>query len=480
MVHDYMMPGIADNTEAYHTINWVLENGEAGFFIVSAPTNMQRKIADMYKDFGNVAIYDYSVNNAPYCYETLNEWFATNQDKQSFFLVNMQLAFNDEDGFFAKEHMLNFNLSRDPLAQKEKMYFFFMTPEADAVLSSTAFDLYSFVMQKACFLQEEPEYDYERYHKIMDFEDNQNIVQIKKTLKRYKKLENEYMALPVDEVNQETILAAIPTLTAIAELYKNSFEFHKALEVFDKARILCEKALGENHLTIAAVYANIADVYRNKGDYQKSLEWDYKALNIKEETLGIDHPDTATIYSNIALGYRNQGNYEEALKWYYSAMQIKEKIIGKEHPGIASICNNIAQVYDNQNNYPRALEWYYRALGICERKLGTNHINTAIIYDNIAGVYNIQGDYSKALELSYKALNIAEKILDKEHPIIATTYNNIALVYTNQGNYPAALEWLYKALDIRERVLGKEHPSTSTTYSNIAGVHEIMNSQKSQ
>jgi len=46
----------ADNRESYETVSWILDNADTGFFIVTAPHNMQRNLAELYKT-SKVEIY---------------------------------------------------------------------------------------------------------------------------------------------------------------------------------------------------------------------------------------------------------------------------------------------------------------------------------------------------------------------------------------------------------------------------------------
>jgi|GEM_PF-4408398 len=39
----------AINQEAYETVSWIMDNADMGFFIVTAPHNMQRELAERYK-----------------------------------------------------------------------------------------------------------------------------------------------------------------------------------------------------------------------------------------------------------------------------------------------------------------------------------------------------------------------------------------------------------------------------------------------
>ncbi|CAF4406931.1 unnamed protein product, partial [Rotaria sordida] len=58
------------------------------------------------------------------------------------------------------------------------------------------------------------------------------------------------------------------------------------------------------------------------GDYSKALEFYEKAHQIFEKALPPNHPDLAASYNNIGLVYDNMGDYSKALEFYEKAHQI--------------------------------------------------------------------------------------------------------------------------------------------------------------
>jgi tetratricopeptide (TPR) repeat protein len=375
-----------DNSEAYDTISWILDNADIGFFIVTATPHMQQKIAKLYKTL-RVAIYDFLHNSKSNSFSKLSEWAESQQDTDVLFILNMQLAFTNKKGLISEENLLLFNMSRDILAKKRKIWLFFMTKEAEHRLSTFAYDIYSHVRQKAHF-QDEEERNFEG-RQILEFEECHNIIQIKDMLARYKELEERYLDLSLENTPDNQLLSSAISLNNIATLYKDCADYKNALRLFERIIAIREKALGKEHPDAAATYNNIAEVYDNQGEYDKALEWHEKALAIREKALGKEHPDTATTYNNIALVCDNQGEYNKALEWHEKALAISEKALGKEHPSTATTYNNIAGVYNDQGEYEKALEWYEKALAIREKALGKEHPDTTATYNNIARVYKM-------------------------------------------------------------------------------------------
>jgi len=463
-----------DNKEAYVEIDWILDKADLGFFIVIASPRMQHKIAKFYETTSNVAMYNYSLNSTPYSYQTLNEWTETNQDKEIFFILNIQQTFIDDKGFPSQDNMLHFNMSRDLLMNKQKVWIFFMTKEAEKNLSMFAYDFYSYVKQCVHFQDENT--DFEDFQpQSLEFDEGGSLAYVKDALDRYQEMKEQYLELPLEGTSDQQLISSATTLTNIAKLYKDSLDYENALSLLERVRIIHERILGEDHRTTTNTYNEIALVLLRQGNFQEALEWYQKSLEISEKILGEDHLVVATMHNNIALVYGRQNDYQKALDQYQKSLEISEKVLGKDNPDALSIYNNIALVHGRQGNYQEALEWFQRALEICEKGLAKDRASTAIIYNNIALVYYGQEDYFKALEWFQKALEISEAILGNDHPSTATIYNNIALVYDKQGDPQKALEWHQLALEICEEALGKNHPTTITIYDNIANIHDRQN-----
>jgi tetratricopeptide (TPR) repeat protein len=162
----------------------------------------------------------------------------------------------------------------------------------------------------------------------------------------------------------------------------------------------------EKQEEVANLYNFMGYGFDELANYEEALNYYQKALEIREKALGKKHPDTATNYNNIGAIYSNQGDYDKALEYYQTALDIHEKALGKEYPDTATNYNNIGAIYSNQGDSAKALEYLQKTIEIQEKVLGKEHPDTAASYNNIGFVYSNQGDHAKALEYYQKALDI--------------------------------------------------------------------------
>lgn len=245
----------------------------------------------------------------------------------------------------------------------------------------------------------------------------------------------------------------------------------KALEWLNKALVIREKVLGEDHPDLAATCDLIMRTLYDQGKYNEALEWIYRAVAIQEKTLGKEHLETIHTYNNIVCVQIKRGDYISASEWLRKVVAIVENVYADmEHRSVFLTFSNIAIIHTIQGNYTKALEWHYKTLSIREKALGKKHYDVATSHNHISCVLDIQGKHSEALAQNQKAFDILVEVLGKEHPETVKTYNTFANIHNNMANYSEAFGWCQKALAVHKRFLGENHPETATTYHTMGSI----------
>ena len=257
----------------------------------------------------------------------------------------------------------------------------------------------------------------------------------------------------------------------VIQLFREG-KYDEAIPLAERALAIREKALGAEHLDVAAPLFNLASLYSSKGDYARAEPLYQRALAINEKALGAEHPDVALLLNNLAALYDNKGDYARAAPLHHRALAIREKALGAKHPDVAMSLNNLAMLYQITGDYARAEPLYQRALTIFEEVFGTEHPNVATLLNNLAFMYGIKGDYMRAEPLYQRALAIQEKALGREHPDVATSLNNLAMLYEAKSDYVLAEPLFQRALITREKALGKEHPDVAMSLNNLGWLYQ--------
>ena len=403
-----------DNTAAYQTVGWILDHSDNGFFSLIASEAMQRRVVGFYKN-SNVAVYDYLSRQEEYTFQALEDWIASQPDKDAYFLLNFQRALSDE------EVLKRLNFSRDMLWKLNKNIIFCMTKGADDLLNGKAYDFYSYMKLVVVFQDELAAMREAPPIKDMMGQPQGGDESPEPVIENYGQWpEEKQLAYAISLANQ-------------AELLTRKCRYADARRLLEAVLSIRTTVLGGEHPDTARTYDRIAGVYRAQGWYDKALEYCRRALEVREETLGHGHPNIGATYNNMAGAYKDQGQYDKALEYFEKALDIKEKVLGSEHPSTGTAYNNIASIYKAEGEHAKALEYYQRALAINEKALGPEHPGTGATYNNIAGVYEAQGEHAKALEYYKKAAAISGRTLGANHSDTAITNSNIAGRYMSLG-----------------------------------------------
>lgn len=271
--------------------------------------------------------------------------------------------------------------------------------------------------------------------------------------------------------SQEDILAEATQLNRrVVELYGQG-KYDEALPIAERVLALREKALGSEHLDVAAALNNLAALHNRRGDLARAEALYKRVLAIREKVLGPEHSDVATVLVNLGGLYEKQNNLTLAIPLYQRALSITEKREGAEHPDVASRLIDLAGAYQEAGDFNLAESLFQRALEVREKALGPEHLEVARALSNLAQLKTTRGDYTRAETLLQRALAITEKTLGADHPDVATIANNLGELYRAIGDLERSEPLLKRALDIREKKLAPNHPEVIGTLSNLAGLY---------
>ena len=169
-----------------------------------------------------------------------------------------------------------------------------------------------------------------------------------------------------------------------------------ALNTYQQALKLSEKALGPEHPLTAASMAHLARLYSRLGFFDRALPLAQKSLQIREKVLGPEHPQTAQSLMILGLLYGQMGDQSKALQMNQQALKISEQALGPDNRQTASALHNLAVLYSQMGSYDQALPMARRAVQIREKVLGLEDLQTATSLANLGYLYLVKKDYSQA------------------------------------------------------------------------------------
>lgn len=232
-----------------------------------------------------------------------------------------------------------------------------------------------------------------------------------------------------------------------------------------------EKALGAEHLEVAAVLTNLAALYQVQGEYGEAEVLWQRALKIFEKNYGPEHPAVAGILDSLAELYRVQRKYELAEPLAKHAVLLREKALGDWHPDVAASLYELGAVYYSQGKTAEAEPLYRQAVAIWERGKGASPLELATALGQLGDHCFSQGRLEEAERLYGKALAIREEALGKEHSEVEVLLNGLAHVRLAQGKLAEAEPLYRRLLARREKARLPDDAALGPALTGLAGIY---------
>jgi CHAT domain-containing protein len=194
------------------------------------------------------------------------------------------------------------------------------------------------------------------------------------------------------------------------------------------------------------------------GDYRQALPLYEQARDLRQRLLGEDHPDYAHSLNNLAVLYRDMGDYRRALPLLEQARDLRQRRLGEDHPHYALSLYNLATLYLDMGDYRRALPLYEQARDLRRRLLGEDHPDYARSLHSLAGLHIARNRYAQAAPSCAEALSRQRAFLDRtfaalsgrqrldflqRHQVYLHSYLSVACATGSAAaqSYPHVLAW---------------------------------------
>jgi len=269
-------------------------------------------------------------------------------------------------------------------------------------------------------------------------------------------------------------LGVAASLTDLGYVYWAQGKFPEAESLFSRSLAIREKALGPEHDEVAKSVSAVGLIYNEEGRYAEAEPLFLRALAIWEKTRSPDLHYVSVCLNNLGIVLENTGRYAEAERLYTRAHEIREQVYGSEHPHIAFGLNNLAGMHRMRGRYDEAERLCIRSIEIREKALGPDHPELAMSLNHLALITADLGRFAEAEALHLRALAIREKAFGPDRPDVAQSLNNLGALYRSQGRLADAESLLVRAISIRETTLGHEHPELADSLANLADIHRLQ------
>lgn len=167
--------------------------------------------------------------------------------------------------------------------------------------------------------------------------------------------------------------------------------------MYEQALANLEPALGGDHPVVAGVLNNFANVYFESGEYTRALELHERTLASRKRRLGDEHPRVATSIANVAAVHLRRRELDRARDAYQRALGIFESKLPKDHTDIADILVGLAQVALAEKRDADALPLAERAVRIFGDNEGLQESELQAHFTLAKAIVRTGGDEARAI-----------------------------------------------------------------------------------
>lgn len=202
-------------------------------------------------------------------------------------------------------------------------------------------------------------------------------------------LKESNMALSIwnEKVKRPNDAIKASLLNGLAKTYRDKGDYVQAEILALEALAIKEKALGKDHIEVAAVLDNLGGIYRDQHKYADAEVAYQRALAIDKASWGLEHPDTIGDLNNLGELLCDQGKYTDAEPLLQSALIKRQKIFGPNHPLVATSLYDLGILYIGSQKPAEAKPLIEQSLVIRKNVLGANHRDTK---ESISALANLK------------------------------------------------------------------------------------------
>jgi tetratricopeptide (TPR) repeat protein len=291
----------------------------------------------------------------------------------------------------------------------------------------------------------------------------------------------------------------------LGELFKTTGQSDKALNFFERVKILFEELYKANPKNeglkegLAISYRKLGELFQIMGQLDKALDFFEKNIKLAEE-LYKANPNNEGLKNGLVISYEKlgtlfeiMGQLDKALDFFEKCSKLCEELY-KANPNNEGLKNGLAISYEKLGDLFKTIGQFDKALGFFEKynqfneelyKANPNNEGLknglAISYERLGDLFQTMGQLDKALGFFEKNKQFNEELF-KANPNNEGLKNGLAISYERLGSLFQTMGQLDKALGLFEKVtilfeeLYKANPNNEGLKNGLAISYERLGS----
>ncbi|KAJ0571186.1 putative tetratricopeptide-like helical domain superfamily, malT-like TPR region [Helianthus annuus] len=225
---------------------------------------------------------------------------------------------------------------------------------------------------------------------------------------------------------------------------------------------------------VSFVDLSIGDTYLSLSKYDEAIFAYQKALTSLKSSKGENHPSVASVYARLADLCNKTGKFKESKSYCENALRIYEnRVSGIPLEEIACGFTNISALYESMDEIDQALELLHKALKIYNDVPGQQS-TIAGIEAQMGVMYYVLGKYSESYDSFRNAISKLRVSSEKKSGFYGIALNQMGLACVQRYAINEAIECFEEARTVLEHECGAFHPDTLAVYSNLAGTYDAV------
>ncbi|KAM0018826.1 putative tetratricopeptide-like helical domain superfamily, malT-like TPR region [Helianthus debilis subsp. tardiflorus] len=225
---------------------------------------------------------------------------------------------------------------------------------------------------------------------------------------------------------------------------------------------------------VSFVDLSIGDTYLSLSKYDEAIFAYQKALTSLKSSKGENHPSVASVYARLADLCNKTGKFKESKSYCENALRIYEnRVSGIPLEEIACGFTNISAIYESMDEIDQALELLHKALKIYNDVPGQQS-TIAGIEAQMGVMYYVLGKYSESYDSFRNAISKLRVSSEKKSGFYGIALNQMGLACVQRYAINEAIECFEEARTVLEHECGAFHPDTLAVYSNLAGAYDAV------
>ncbi len=244
----------------------------------------------------------------------------------------------------------------------------------------------------------------------------------------------------------EDSTALIPALLNLGGIYSETWQYDKALELFQRAQRIWENAAEKNLEYLSFIYSRIGRTYSAMGDYSKAEEYYHNALLLYQELKSyssLNKNAVITLYNGLGVLNKRMKKYDKAIDQYKKAIEFAR---AQDSSYQSFIYGNMANAYREMKEYQISEHYFKLAVRVNRAAHNQDSAGLAIILTDYSGLLLDEGKLTQAKIILDQSQQLCSSIWGNRNPQLAEVQVNMGKYHELSGDYDKAIFWYQKSL----------------------------------